>query len=216
MKGHLKLDDKDLVLAKLQNGMEYIESDEVDGSILNTYLQNGCILLKDKILRYVYDDFSGGDMQETYSLLDVHYKTSNVDLKPQTSANYSSLAFFNKTLSVSEAITPNEYTFEEVIEHNENVYILAQKNEDKILYKNFISIATNIISIFIYKNTLYKIIKDNDKYYYSINDDSETQEINWTHKPCRIIYEEPYLYTFDEEGNVRLFSPQLLNGYMPV
>jgi len=229
LQGHIKLSYTDLnenaqeinlVLSRLREGFESIELYEVTKEGINTYLQHGCTLLKGNILRYVYDDFSGGDMQETFSLQTVGYKTKNTTIKPQTGINSSKLIYFN---TVNDNIPPgdsNDYVIEKVLVVIENTishrYILLRhKDGTSQLYKDRDPVyINNVLTIFI-KNNVVHIIYESSNEYYDFYSDTHNV-INWTHSPIKAEYSEPYLYTADASGTIRIFSVSLLSGYLPI
>ncbi len=221
MKSHIQLKYNDatgqevtipFVLAKLRDGYESIESYEVTKENINTYLQYGCTLLKGNVLRYIYDDFSGGDQQETFALQDVSYKTRNAKIKPQTSANSSSLLYLNGVDSESYGDN-NGYIIETIIVNgNYKWTLLRNRTGYTILYKNSTqeNNCTNVLTIYKKNNTIH-VLKVVDDFVY----DNE-ELLPWTHNPVRAIYSEPYLYTVDAFGTIRLFSVSMLSGYLPV
>ena len=170
MKGHVKLGQYDLVLAKMRDGYEYIEQDEVSKDLINTYLQYGCVLLNGTTLRYVYTDFSGGDMQETFSLRDVHYKTKNLKLLPQTTAVNSALAYFNPYQTLVKNPTGN--VLKAIIVNNGNTHLLLEdiNGITKYYINNEQQDIDEILTIFVKNDLVHIIFKDGNYYdYYSGN-----------------------------------------------
>jgi len=227
MKSHIQLKYTDLndqevilplFLSYKKEGWENLESYEVTKEGINTYLQFGCTLLKGNILRYIYNDFSGGDMQETFMLQDVSYKTKNTKIIPQTTANSSSLIYLNNVDDTSTG-TKTGYVIDKVLVIAGTKYVLL-RNKDNYTHlyidgiKGLLPGYLTILTIFNKNNEINILYRYQNKFYH-VHGDS-TDLLSWTHCPIRAEYSEPYLYTIDSFGSIRLFSIIMLSGFLPI